>query len=238
MLIIPSPLFTSFRNKFGTSVLYPIAGRQIGREFVVPFNPETAEQSAVRGDFGNASIAYSLLTPAEKAAWEALASSVTITDAYGQETTIPAKAMYMRVNAYRQLNGQAITDTAPSIDSHPIAQIVDDIPVVIATGAATITISASPVVFPVDALYFVRMTAPLPGTTRVARRTDLRQLNDLSASSFVPATTTSAMAMSSADLRFTYADQDRVGLEIVTLTADYVPLGSAFAPDVLVDVVA
>lgn len=88
-------------------------GLQVARRLVVPSNPGTTEQDAIRGYLSAAASAFQAVTPSEKAAWDAWAR-INSSQILGQDVVRPAISEYCGVNCLRQIDGQAITDVAPT----------------------------------------------------------------------------------------------------------------------------
>lgn len=224
-------------------MFYPIAGRQISRQFVVPANPDTTYQQTARTIFSTISSAYTALTPAEKSSWETLAASTTIIDKDGQETTIPTKALFQRINQYRVLHGQAIATTAPTPVAGSIASLPDTVSVDLTLSTGAIAISVAGASSSDGSLYEISITPVLPGTTRVARETDLRLATVTPANSIRPATSASSISWSvgagAVNLRQSFtAGTHRIGVKIVSLSSVYIPLGEVFNTDTDIDVSA
>jgi len=99
---------TASRNRYGAYM----------RGRVIPVNPGSAEQNAVRGILANLVARWSgTLTPAERAAFETWAANTPQTDSLGQSITITGQNAYIKMNAPRLQAGLAALDTAPTIFS-------------------------------------------------------------------------------------------------------------------------
>jgi hypothetical protein len=85
----------------------------VARRLVVPANPQTTNQDAVRGFLAAAAVAFQALTPSEKADWDAWAV-INQSKILGQPVVRPAISEYCGVNVVRQIAGEAISDVAPT----------------------------------------------------------------------------------------------------------------------------
>jgi hypothetical protein len=120
---------TSSRNRYG----------QYRRTRAIPVNPNTARQLVVRGYLTEGSQAWRALTDEQRAGWNTLALSVTITDGLGQASNPSGFQLYTGCYARTKLVNQG-----PLID--PPANVPAITPAAItaaaaAAGAATFTVT-------------------------------------------------------------------------------------------------
>lgn len=231
MLIKCSAPVESFRGKLGGLdgvVGYPVGGRQIAREMVVPANPDTTPQQTIRGYLSNAAVAFQSLTAAEKADWKATGLLTDLTDAYGQKYNPSAIQLYQRVNCYRQIDGQAITDTAPNYEVQPAPTSVA---AAIVAGDLQITITHANT--PADVMWAIRVTPAQPSAVRLARRNELRYITALMSDSIVSGGA-SPQAVTLGQDNFTIVATDAIGIQVIALTDDYLPGGELFDSSVIV----
>ncbi len=73
MALVKAPLFSlDARGKIANTLVYAIwKGLNYCREYVIPFNPNTADQQTIRGYFSDAVAAYQAEDQATKDAWNA-----------------------------------------------------------------------------------------------------------------------------------------------------------------------
>lgn len=91
-------------------------GGQYFRGRTVPSNPNTAQQQAVRSAMAALSPRWgSLLTPAQREAWDAYALATPITNAMGDPINAGGLGMYIRGNVPRINSGLDIVDDAPTV---------------------------------------------------------------------------------------------------------------------------
>lgn len=100
-------------GKIGGFVHMKLLGFPVARRHVLPAQPRTTAQVNVRAYLTAASQAFGSLTTPERAAWETLANLMTHSH-LGFTYTPYAINAYISVNVWRQLDGQAIDDAAPS----------------------------------------------------------------------------------------------------------------------------
>jgi len=72
MALVKAPLFSlDARGKLADTLVYAIwKGLNYCREYVIPFNPNSAAQQTIRGYFTDAVAAYQAELPATKTAWD------------------------------------------------------------------------------------------------------------------------------------------------------------------------
>lgn len=99
-------------------VYYPWRGQQAARNFILPANPRSNYQIAVRVNFTNLSRAWQTLTADQRASWEAYAATHTLINRLGNAFTGTGNMAFMSCNR----NLQAFTpesglrSDAPTID--------------------------------------------------------------------------------------------------------------------------
>lgn len=136
-----STMLSDVRKKAGTVVHQ--AGRMglVVRKHSIPRQPRSVTQRVVRGNFGtNAQDWGATLTQAERDAWTAFASTLTITDRLGRKFVPTGIQLYQRIS--RNLHTIALAPlTSPPADqlvSSPLA-----LTVVCTTGGTVLTVDAS-----------------------------------------------------------------------------------------------
>lgn len=91
-------------------------GGQYIRQRVIPINPNTVQQAAVKGFMASLSNRWvNVLTAPQRAAWDAYANAVQIPDPLGTPRNIGGLAMYNRSNVSRLQASLARVDPAPSV---------------------------------------------------------------------------------------------------------------------------
>lgn len=85
------------------------------RNRVIPSNPNTAFQQAIRSSVGQlTSLWLNTLTAGQRAAWDLYASNVPLLDALGEPINVSGLNMYVRSNVPRIQAALPRQDTAPS----------------------------------------------------------------------------------------------------------------------------
>jgi len=203
-------------------VTYVSGGRQMLRDYVVPTNPQTSYQTAIRGYLALASQAYQQTTDAEREAWATLAANMTRDDALGQGYDISAQMAYMMVNQYRQIAGEAITDTAPAYE------------LAILSGTPSASHDASTSNFystedadlqTFDGFALISATDALPGLARQARANEYAAVGIDYSDSIATVTSGALLVLERPDstVRHILAVGERVGVMITPLSSGYVP---------------
>lgn len=227
MKAVLSDLYKSLRGKLGTTAVnYPYGGRNFVRGYVVPTNPKTAMQDAIRALFAQVSVAFSNIDGTERAGWDTINANHLKTDKDGKPYKAGAKGWYTAINALRKLAGQAIVDTAPAwaYENGPydIASVTVGTNLVIDfTGIAQ------------GKKYLVKMSDALPGTQRKPRSFVL--VSTTTAENFVTAGAggVSQLEVAAADLAKSWKSGDRVVVLIQGISDGYIP-GGMFAKELTI----
>jgi len=90
-------------------------GGQYFRQRVVPTNPNSSRQQAVRGIFAGLVAGWiSELTSAQRAAWKTYADNVPFTNALGDQVTLTGQQIYIGANTARKQAGLTDALVAPT----------------------------------------------------------------------------------------------------------------------------
>lgn len=104
MALIKGGLISEASGKLGGIVFAHNSGGQYVRQFRVPTNPNTAAQQRARQDFGQASIRWrDTLTAAQRAAWNAIAPTITAKNALGDTIQLNGQQAYVRASTIAAL---------------------------------------------------------------------------------------------------------------------------------------
>ena len=95
---------TASHNKFGAYL----------RNRVMPTNPQSSFQTAVRGNFSDLSTAFRTLTDPQKEGWITLGQSMERTDSLGQTYSMTGIQAFISVNNNLLTVGEAAVDDAPA----------------------------------------------------------------------------------------------------------------------------
>lgn len=110
-----SQILTQASGSVGGLTFSRNAGGAYTRGRSVPTNPNTPAQQAVKAFLSNLSQQWtSLLTVAQRAAWEAYAQAVPVKDTLGEERPISGNAMFIRCNMPRLVAGLALVAAGPT----------------------------------------------------------------------------------------------------------------------------
>lgn len=112
------------------------------RNRVIPTNPVTEAQTAVRDQFSNITQAWRELTEAQRAQWNAFGPEIVRTDSLGETYTLNGQTAFMYVNRNRITTGQAILEDAPDVD--PPDAILTATPTLTDTPTMSIAYTATP----------------------------------------------------------------------------------------------
>ena len=96
---------TAGRNRFG----------QYERSRAIPVNPNSGAQGLVRARLSANSAAWRALTPAQRAGWTGLGTSMVRSDSLGQSYTLQGNQAHASVNNNRLLSTLAVVADAPAL---------------------------------------------------------------------------------------------------------------------------
>lgn len=115
-LLKMGPLVTDIRGSIGGTTFARNRGGMYARARVVPINPSTARQTAVRAALGALAQAWTtVLTDVQRASWELYASNVLIPNKLGEPRALSGQQMYVRTNTLALDCGIARIDDAPTV---------------------------------------------------------------------------------------------------------------------------
>lgn len=135
-----SALVVQARGSLGDATFSTGRNGDYIRQRVDPAQPRTARQQAVRASFGALSAAWRSITDAQRAGWNQLATSTTITDVYGNTSRLTGQQLYVRTNRFRAELGLARSDAAPGAAPAITAVAIT----ALAATPTTLTITTSP----------------------------------------------------------------------------------------------
>lgn len=131
---------TSMSGSLGGIVASHNAGGAYFRSKVIPTNPNTTFQQAVRAAMSTlTNVWQNTLTQAQRDAWKTYADNVPVLDKIGAAITLSPLAMYIRSNVIRLQNAVARVDAAPTIFN--LGTFTAPLATTSSTGAQTISFS-------------------------------------------------------------------------------------------------
>ncbi len=113
---IKSAIITEASGALGGLVASHNRGGLYFRARVVPVNPNTPQQQAIRGFVAMLTARWqSVLTPLQRASWDLYALNVPLPDRLGEPRNVGGLAMYVRSNVPRLQANLTLIDSAPII---------------------------------------------------------------------------------------------------------------------------
>ncbi len=100
-------------GKLGLTVTYPSRTGLIRRSWVVPANPQTADQLLVRSRLATQAAAYDALTEAQQNAWIAAGAQQQTRATLGQSGPMTGLQLFVKVNANLALVGEPTVNSPP-----------------------------------------------------------------------------------------------------------------------------
>ncbi len=111
-----SPIFSQASGSLAGSVFSHNRGGMYVRARSIPTNPNSTFQQQLRAFMTQLATNWSsILTAAQRAAWETYAANVPLIDRLGEPRTVTGLNMYVRSNVPRLQAGLARVDDAPTI---------------------------------------------------------------------------------------------------------------------------
>lgn len=116
MKYIPGEITGTMSGSIGAKTASHNKGGAYFRTKSTPTNPNTTRQQAIRSAFGSLVNAWqNTLTVANRAAWEAYAAAVSMTDKLGQEIYLSGQNHFIRSNTPRLQAGLAAVTAGPTV---------------------------------------------------------------------------------------------------------------------------
>lgn len=125
-----SALMTAASGSMGGIVASHNRGGQYFRKRVVPTNPNTAQQQAVRDNLSILQVRFAnTLTTVQRTGWQSYATGTPVTNAMGATITLTGQQMYVKANTLRLQAGVAPVDAPPAVNglialTTPISTII------------------------------------------------------------------------------------------------------------------
>ena len=164
-------------GKLGLTVTYPSRNGLIRRAWVVPANPQTGSQLAVRSRLAERATAYDALSEAQQDAWVAAAAQEQSRPTLGQSGPLTGLQLYVKINANLDLVSEPVVNTPPA-KATPDSLIWTALEITHISNVIAIKLAVSGTS---DAFQLVRAAAPQnSGTRRMATRRYLGELPAIS----------------------------------------------------------
>ncbi len=114
-MLIKSAILTQGSGSLGGMTLSHNAGGLYLRSRVIPTDPGTIYQTAVRNAMSNLTSRWSnVLTPAQREAWDVYGTNVPVTNALGDPINLSGVSHFIRSNIPRIQAGLAVVDDGPT----------------------------------------------------------------------------------------------------------------------------
>jgi hypothetical protein len=219
----------------GGIVMMPDAnGRTLTRSYVVPQQPETAYQAQQIANFTAVSEAMQSLSQPQVEAWQALAVELRESGRLGLDFSLSWTMLFSRVNNYRLLMGLSTVLDPPAITNTSAPSGVTSITSDDGDPAQELTITVTEAGTPPTGTFLAyRLTRNLVSAARQARTNELRYPADTD-DCFLPRDTTNPYVYTLPCDRLNILSTQRIGLEIVAVTAEGVPGSRLFVKNILV----
>lgn len=214
-------------------VYFESNGLQLARKFVVPTQPDTAQQVAARAILTASAQNFKNLTDAQRAGWRTFAgiSPVTI---HGKTITLQDIACYVRSDWMSYCNETTHLTTAPT--ALPGFSALDIQAIGYTAGTSTMEIEVEHNGTNGVGYWLVKVTDSLASAQRNPRPSDYRLVKGVAAASIV-GVTTSVQTIQIVSPTFTgYTDGDYVGVSVQPIGDDY-SVGTVYAEKLAITVV-
>lgn len=205
-------------GKIGGFVHMKLLGFPVARRHVLPAQPRTTAQVNVRAYLTAAAQAFGELTTSERAGWETMAN-LMVHSHLGFTYTPYAINAYISVNVWRQLDGQAISDTPPTSLAGFTGSAIGTVGYVSGTTVFSFILTHNGVA--TVGFWGVSITPALASAQRAARPSDYR-LGMASAPDAIIAVAATPQTVELTAPIYTWTDGQYMAIKVVPLSADYV----------------
>lgn len=193
------------------------AGLLVARRFVIPNNPDTANQQTVRTALTVVAQNFKNLSDAQRAGWTAWAQEIPET-ILGQEVTLGDMAVYARSDfPYYIVNTAHMTDAPTAMPGFAALTMSS---LAYNSGTTTFSFDFTHNGVATVGRWRIRVTDSLASAQRMARPTDFRLAVGPAAASY-PAVAASAQTFSTAAPVFSWSNGDWVEVGIAPIGADW-----------------
>jgi hypothetical protein len=155
---------TASHNRFGSYL----------RNRVIPVNPNSTSQQAVRALFGGYSQAWRGLSDAQREGWNAMALNIPRVDPLGSQYFQTGAQLFVGTNINRDAVGDATTDDAPALDAAPVLTSVTLVATIAVGG--TLTVAYTGTGGSATNNMIVRASAPRSAGRQYVGRGELKQI--------------------------------------------------------------
>ena len=199
-------------------VYFQNRGLQVSRRYVIPAYKHTDPQEEMREYFTLGAQAFGALTDEKRATWDDYAAGHK-EEIHGVEYQLGAMACYQRINAIRQVDGQTLTDTAPTTD--PDWRFSEVNTVAFDSGTSTLTFKVvHNKAVPGTEKVMVKVSPTLESGQRHSRKNERRLASTVLANSIVtlPA---SGQTLTITTARFVWVNGKYMDIALTPLNAEY-----------------
>lgn len=204
-------------GKNGGFVWMELLGMPVARRHVQPAQPRTTAQVNIRSFLTASAQAFGSISAAQRTGWESLANLMTHSH-LGFTYTPYAINAYVSVNAWRQLDAQAISDDAPSSLAGFTGSAIGTVGYVTGTTVFSFILThngANGVGF-----WGVSVTPALASAQRAARQSDYRLAHATTADAVIPVSTSPQTIEVTVPI-VTWTDGQYMAIKVVPLGATY-----------------
>lgn len=170
-------MFGQLSGSMGNTTASHNSGGSYLRNRVIPVNPNTPAQSAIRTQFTSFSQNWRDLTQAEQNGWIQLAILDPTTDTQGNAITLSGQAYYVGFNSQRAAVGLARLDVAPAMTEVPPAVL--SAVNLFSGGGGTMDYSPTVDGGTIGNFQLIQMTAPLSNGINFVGRSLYKQITNL-----------------------------------------------------------
>jgi len=192
---------------------------QVLRRMVIPRNPKSTNQNAIRSILTQCSQGFQQISEANKTAWSAYCAANPV-KIMGKSVQLPEIAMFVRINSWALIDGGSISDTPPAKLADFSASAIATIGFVASTHTLSFIITHNASVT-TGRLWLIRITGKLPSAVKKPQMGDYRLIKGVDASSIIPVSS-SPQTVSIATPTFeNYVNGESMGIRLLPLSEDY-----------------
>lgn len=196
-------------------------GMQVARRHVIPANPSSTSQDAIRAYVSASAKAFQGITAQQKVDWQTFAALYPKRES-GVDVIPPAISAFCMVNNWRQIDGEATAAAAPTAKPDFAVTGITSVEI---DGAGTGIIFTHSAAVTTSKFVAIKSTGALPSQHKVPFPTDFRMITKVENNTcIVPlAASPQEVVITSTEWWASLAEDDWAGISIMPLSPEYAP---------------
>jgi len=196
-------------------------GLPVLRSYTIPRNPQTVDQVSIRNILTQCAQGFQGITPTQKLNWATYASDKP-NMWEGTEYTIPEISAYVKINTFRKIDAQALSNDAPTAYADFVASNIATVAYNSGTTVLTFDVTHNATVT-TGKLWVIKLTGTLPSAVYSVRDGDYRLCKGVDAASIIPVTASPQTVSITAPKFGNWANNDYMAITLIPLSPEYDP---------------